>query len=180
MDAYIAAIKERKQAGNPYDKTNFVYQPESDTYICPAGKLMKLDHTQYADDPNRATRWVYAGQDCKTCPFQKDCVKAKSGQRKITRTESDPIRESMRTKVQSDNGKAVYKQRKAIVEPVWGELKEIQGFRQFNLRGEAKVTGEFILLALSHNLRKFHSAKHPKRATLYKQERSAQKRKNAA
>ncbi len=59
--------------------------------------------------------WVYVGQDCKTCPFQKDCVKAKSGKRKITRTESDPTREAMRTKVQSDNGKAIYKQRQRLI-----------------------------------------------------------------
>jgi hypothetical protein len=40
------------------------------------------------------------------CPFQDQCVKAKSGKRTVTRTENDPIREEMRTKVQSDDGKA--------------------------------------------------------------------------
>jgi len=81
----------------------------------------------------------------------------------ISRSESDPVREQMRTKVQSDEGKAIYRMRKAIVEPAWGEMKEIQGFRQFHLRGESKVAGEFVLLALSYNLRKFHSAKYPKK-----------------
>jgi len=153
-DAYIAGSKEGKHTGNPYDKTNFTYQVESDTYICPAGKIMTLKYTQYANDPQQDTRWVYETGDCQGCPYQKDCVKSKSGKRKITRTESDPIREAMRTKVQSDQGKAIYMQRKAIVEPVWGVIKEIQGFRQFNLRGEDKITGKFMLLALSYNLRK--------------------------
>ena len=59
-------------------------------------------------------------------------------------------------------------------------MKEVQGFRQFHLRGEEKVSGEFVLLALSYNLRKLHSAKYPKKATLYKREKSAQKQRNAA
>ena len=59
-------------------------------------------------------------------------------------------------------------------------MKECQGFRQFHLRGEDKVEGEFILLALSYNLRKLHSAQYPKQSTLYKREKSAQKRKTAA
>ena len=107
-------------------------------------------------------------------------MKAQSGKRTITRTENDPIREAMRTKVQSDEGKAIYRKRKGIVEPAFGEMKEIQGFRQFHLRGEDKVEGEFILLALSYNMRKLHAAKYPKKATLYKREKSAQKQKNAA
>jgi transposase len=180
VDAYIAAVKEGKQANNPYDKTNFRYDPETDTYICPAGKVLKLKATQHADDPNKQTKWIYECQECQECPFQKDCAKGKSGKRTITRSESDPIREAMRTKVQSDEGKAIYRQRKAIVEPAWGEMKEVQGFRQFHLRGEAKVEGEFVLLALSYNFRKLHSARYPKQATLYKRERSAQKRKIAA
>lgn len=180
VDAYIAAVREGKQAMNPYDKTNFTYRPETDTYICPAGKTLELKQTQHADHPNKPTKWVYECQACHECPFQKDCVKGKSGKRTVTRSESDPIREAMRTKVQSDEGKAIYRQRKAIVEPAWGEMKECQGFRQFHLRGEAKVKGEFVLLSLSYNLRKLHSAKYPKKSTLYKRERSAQKRKNAA
>jgi len=180
IDAYIAADKEGKRAQNPYDKTNFQYDPETDTYICPAGKRMELKSTQHANNPEKETKWVYECQACSACPFQKECAKAKSGKRTITRAESDPVREAMRTKVQSDEGKAVYRKRKTIVEPAWGEMKEVQGFRQFHLRGEKKVSGEFVLLALSYNIRKLHSAKNPKPATLYKREKSAQKQKNAA
>ncbi|MBD2864800.1 IS1182 family transposase [Paenibacillus oceani] len=180
VDAYIAASKEGKQRGNLYDKSNFTYVPESDSYVCPAGKMLTLKQTVHKNNADKETAWIYESDACGTCPFQKDCVKAKSGKRTITRTESDPIREAMRTKVQSDAGKEIYRQRKAIVEPTWGQIKECQGFRQFHLRGEDKVEGEFILLALSYNLRKIHSAKHPKSSILYKREKSAQKRKSAA
>ena len=180
VDAYIAAGKEGKQAKNPYDKTNFTYEPEHDVYICPAGQTLELKQTQHADDEEKQTKWVYESNACTECPFQKECVKAKSGKRTVTRTESDPIREAMRTKVQSDAGKEIYKKRKAIVEPAWGEMKERQGFRQFHLRGDDKVEGEFVLLSISYNLRKLHSVKYPKKSTIYKREKSAQKRKNVA
>jgi len=180
VDAYIAASKEGKANGNPYDKNNFTYEPEADTYTCPAGKILTLKQTVHKKNDKKATEWIYETEACLTCPFQKECVRAKSGKRTVKRTENDPVREAMRTKVQSDAGKEVYRQRKAIVEPIWGQMKECQGFRQFHLRGEDKVEGEFTLLAISHNLRKLHSAKHPKPSTLYKRERSAQKRKYAA
>lgn len=179
-DAYIAAGKEGKQAHNAFDKTNFSYEPETNTYTCPAGKIMEVIQVQHENNPDKPTKWIYECQACGECPFQSECVKAKSGKRTITRTESDPIREAMRTKVQSDEGKAIYSKRKGIVEPAFGEMKEVQGFRQFHLRGEEKVSGEFVLLALSYNLRKLHSAKYPKKATVYKREKSAQKRKKAA
>lgn len=179
-DAYIAATKEGKKPKNPYDKTNFTYDPDQDVYICPAGKLVERKQTVHADNDDKPTTWIYECQACPECPFQDQCVKAKSGKRTITRTEHDPIREAMRTKVQSEKGKAIYKQRKSIVEPDWGEMKEWQGFRQFHLRGEEKVEGEMLLLAMSCNLRKIHSAKFPKKVPDKQRETSVQKRKNAA
>jgi transposase len=180
VDAYIAASKEGKENGNGYDKSNFTYVPEADTYSCPAGKILTLKQTVHEKNEKKATEWIYETEECLTCLFQKECVRAKSGKRTVKRTESDPVREAMRTKVQSDAGKEIYRRRKAIVEPAWGQMKECQGFRQFHLRGEEKVGGEFTLLAISYNLRKLHSAKHPKPSTLYKREKSAQKRKYAA
>ncbi|WP_164668300.1 IS1182 family transposase [Virgibacillus doumboii] len=181
-DAYIAATKESKQTGNPYDKSNFTYDPDQETYICPIGKKMDLKKIKYKNNEKKPTQWIYECQACPECPFQRECVKAKSksGKRTMTRTEADPVRESMRTKVQSDEGKAIYKQRKAIVEPVFGQIKECQGFRQFHLRGKDKVEGEFELLALSHNLRKLHTLKHSKKPKVDERKKYVQNQKKAA
>ena len=45
---------------------------------------------------------------------------------------------------------------KTIVEPVFGQIKEARGFRQFLLRGLAKVQGEWALVCLTHNILKLH------------------------
>ena len=43
-----------------------------------------------------------------------------------------------------------------IVEPVFGQIKQARGFRQFLLRGLEKVRGEWALICMTHNLLKFH------------------------
>ena len=53
-------------------------------------------------------------------------------------------------------GRASYAQRKSTVEPVFGIVKHVLGFRQFSLRGIEKVTGEWRLVALAWNLKRMH------------------------
>ena len=62
----------------------------------------------------------------------------------------------MRRKLKTKAGKAVYATRKAIVEPVFGQIKQARGFRQFLLRGIDKVRGEWSLVCLTHNLLKIY------------------------
>ena len=54
----------------------------------------------------------------------------------------------------SDEARALYARRKAIVEPVFGQIKEVRGFRRFLLRGMRKVAGEWSMLTATHNLLK--------------------------
>ena len=60
----------------------------------------------------------------------------------------------MARKLRSKKGSAIYAQRKAIVEPVNGQIKEGRGLRRFLLRGLEKVNGEWHLIAATHNLLK--------------------------
>ncbi len=62
----------------------------------------------------------------------------------------------MAYKLQTEIGKAIYGLRKCTVEPVIGIIKEILGFRQFSLRGLAKVVGEWCLVCLAWNLKRLH------------------------
>ena len=60
----------------------------------------------------------------------------------------------MREKLKTENGRAIYKQRKMIVEPVFGQVKEVRGFRRFSFRGLQKNEAEWSLICLTHNLLK--------------------------
>lgn len=63
-----------------------------------------------------------------------------------------------RRKVRSRRGRAEYRWRKVSVEPVFGQIKQGRGLRQFLLRGKEKVGAEWKLICLTHNLRKLHVA----------------------
>ena len=62
----------------------------------------------------------------------------------------------MAARLASPDGKDRYRWRKAIVEPVFGWIKEALGFRRFSLRGEANARGEWNLVCLAVNLKRFH------------------------
>jgi hypothetical protein len=65
----------------------------------------------------------------------------------------------MRARLKSEPGKAVYKLRKTIVEPVFGQIKEVRGFRRFSFRGLEKNRAEWLLICLTHNLLKLFRGK---------------------
>ena len=65
----------------------------------------------------------------------------------------------MREKLRTEAGRAIYARRKCITEPVHGMIKQAREFRQFLLRGRAKVGAEFTLVALGHNLLKLWRAR---------------------
>jgi transposase len=62
----------------------------------------------------------------------------------------------MRRKLQTKRGAAIYAARKSIVEPVFGQIKQGRGFRQFLLRGVEKVKSEWALVCLTHNILKMY------------------------
>jgi hypothetical protein len=62
--------------------------------------------------------------------------------------------EQMKQKLKTEAGRELYRMRKAIVEPVFGQIKEWRGFRRFLLRGLQKVRAEWKLICLTHNLLK--------------------------
>jgi transposase len=64
--------------------------------------------------------------------------------------------ERMRRKLQTKAGAAIYAARKAIVEPVFGQIKQARGFRRFSLRGLAKVRSEWAFVCLTHNILKLY------------------------
>jgi hypothetical protein len=63
--------------------------------------------------------------------------------------------EKMSQKLRSEEGKEIYKKRKQTVEPVFGVIKEILGFRRFLLRREAETDAEWSLVCSAYNLKRF-------------------------
>jgi hypothetical protein len=68
------------------------------------------------------------------------------------------VKERMQRTLATVRGQHLYARRKAIVEPVFGQIKHARGFRQFLRRGLQRVQQEWALVCLSHNLLKLHAA----------------------
>jgi len=77
--------------------------------------------------------------------------------------EADPLPdnptevERMKHRLQTIEGKAIYAQRKSIIEPIFGIIKHVMGFRQFMLRGFKKAQGEWSLICMAYNLKRLHT-----------------------
>jgi hypothetical protein len=71
---------------------------------------------------------------------------------------SDPM-SVMRHRLKTAEGKAHYAKRKSTVEPVFGIIKHLIGFRSFMLRGLKAVQGEWTLLCIAFNLKRLHTPK---------------------
>ena len=67
--------------------------------------------------------------------------------------------EQMKHRLQTKEGKQIYAQRKSTVEPVFGVIKHVMGFRQFMLRGFKKAKGEWSLICIAYNLKRLHTIK---------------------
>jgi hypothetical protein len=67
--------------------------------------------------------------------------------------------EAMRAKIKSGGHASPYRLRKHVVEPVFGQIKQARGFRQFLLRGFGKVQAEWTLICTTHNLTKLLAAR---------------------
>jgi len=68
--------------------------------------------------------------------------------------EEASLKQAMQHKLRTEAGHSIYKMRKAIVEPVFGQIKERRGFRRFSFRGVTKVSLEWQLICLTGNLLK--------------------------
>ena len=147
--------KELDKEGNEklgrYDRRNFRYDREEDTFICPEGKRLVFKQKQKKGGIESR---IYVGHKCSDCRQRVECTRGKA--RHIKASEADGIMERMREKLLTEEGKQSYKKRLSTAEPVFGNLKKNLGYRDFLLRGLEKARGEFQLMCIAHNIKKIH------------------------
>jgi transposase len=140
---------ESKEAA--YAVNKFTYDDVKDEFTCPQGKELVFvsNHTKHGQ-PTK----VYRCADCRDCPFRAQCTDHASGLRHIElRVDHAEVRK-IRDKLKTESGKATYKKRKAIIEPIFGRWQHNWGIRRLRLRGLAGFSVELHLLAIAHNLTK--------------------------
>ncbi|MGH9448414.1 MAG: transposase, partial [Terriglobia bacterium] len=153
--AKAAAQFERRGVDPAFHPEVFTYHPESDTYTCPAGKV--LAHEGKERRPG-VTHHQYRAPaaDCAACPFKgKCCPHTVTSGRMVVRSEEDPAVAAFRAKMQTEEAKQIYRQRGPVAEFPNAWIKVKIGLRQFRLRGLLKVTMEATWACLTYNIQQW-------------------------
>ena len=158
IDVYIATGKGENNDERSLDecdrdvkKSDFIYDADKDCFICPAGHMLELK-TRTGDDKK-----IYQArsEDCDQCPYRNRCCKSKKGNPRTVSTDGkEPLRQEMVAKMEKESSREIYKKRKTIVEPVFGQIKKNMDFWGFSVRGFVKAGGEFSLVCTAHNIKK--------------------------
>ncbi len=161
VEPYIATDKGEKKNKISLDdserklvKADFDYDETTNTFTCPGQQ--KLVVVSQGKDGCQ----TYQGdiEVCNDCPYKSRCCQSNKGEaRTITTDGKEPLRQQMNNRMEKEESKAIYKKRKVIVEPVFGQIKN-SGFRGFSVRGKEKVAGEFSLVCATHNIKKITKA----------------------
>ena len=91
---------------------------------------------------------------CAACALRPRCLRPGQDRRVLVVQRRGRAPGAMRFKMRQPGARRRYARRKAIVEPVFGQLKEDRGFAALSLRGLTLATGEYLLACLAHNLGK--------------------------
>ena len=144
-----------------YQPSDFVYDAEARTCVCPAGKAL-YRKGQPVKKGLLADQYQGAKRDCVPCARRVQCLRtpAKTIVRQVAFFHGrDPAAPPSRTarmkeRIDSPEGRAQYAERFGAVEPVFGNLRYNKGLDRFTLRGRAKVDGQWKLFCLVQNIEK--------------------------
>lgn len=133
----------------------FQYDPQQDCYRCPAGELL-----QRAGQENRpgVIHYQYRAEAtvCAQCRFKEQCCPQNASKgRSIIRPVDAPQVQAFKQKMQTDQAKAIYRQRGAIAEFPNAWIKEKLGLRRFHVRGLLKAKMETLWVCLTYNVQQW-------------------------
>ena len=156
------AEMKRKYRDNPFLPGNMFYNTEKDFYVCPMGQ--HLDFVCYKKEESDlgyiSTKSVYMAKDCSRCPLRGMCYKGKADRRTIeVNHKNNAYRTKARELLTSDEGLIHRSKRPIEPEAVFGQIKFNHGFKRFRLKSTEKVSVEWGLVAIAHNLRKYIARK---------------------
>lgn len=128
-----------------FDKADFVYMPDEDTYLCPAGERLTYHFTSELDGKMMRSYWTTA---CETCPIKSKCTTGK--ERRVRRWEHEAILDRVQKRL-DDNPEKIPLRSKTVEHP-FGTIKAWMGATHFKMRTLANVATEIALHVLAYNM----------------------------
>ena len=149
----------KKWKEDPTKVQNFNYDEGTDTYFCPMGRPLIFMHTlkKKSDTGYESLIRIYECLNCAGCPHRDRCVKSEepfANRRLYINLRLNKLKEQARSLLTSETGLELRSKRPVEVESVFGNIKGNFGVRRFLLRGLEKVSIEWGLYSIAHNMRK--------------------------
>lgn len=153
FDKEQSTSDERKR---PFSTDKLPYNKDKDQYSCPIGQPMDHINTikKKTSTDFEQTIHKYQARNCMQCPLNGSCHKSKGNRIIEVNHNLNRYKQKAKSLLNSEAGITHRKRRPIDVEPVFGNIKQNHGFRRFMLRGKEKVSIEWGLLSIAHNLRK--------------------------
>lgn len=149
IETYVPhPIRSSNKKKGMYTKEDFQYNPDNDTYQCPAGQTMTFRGTRIASGK---TEKKYMTDACYTCAIKSKCTTAKR-KRYINRWIHESVMEELDKRV--ENSPETMRLRKTLVEHPFGTIKHWMGHHHFLTRGIDKVSAEMSLSVLAYNMKR--------------------------
>jgi transposase len=149
--------KEPPRASDPageWQRSRFHYDAAQDCCVCPRGGVLRFERILPAHDGHQEAR-RYRCTQFRTCPVRAQCSADRRG-RTIDRDRHHGAVERQRAKQRAPEVQAQLKRRMAIVEPVFGVIKEAMGFRRWTVVGLEAVRAQWALVCTAYNLKKLY------------------------
>jgi transposase len=144
-------ISKKTQTPLPdYYAEKFIYNDASDTYQCPQGNTLRQFRTRQ-DKRDHRLIYVYRTPACLQCSVHHQCTTSPRG-RHIYRWEHEVVLDRLKQRLVRNP--EIIKQRKAIIEHIFGTLKKIWGYSALLLRRLTNVASEIALMNLTYNIRR--------------------------
>jgi hypothetical protein len=140
-------LTSNSKAEGRFDKRDFIYDPATDEYECPAGE--RAIH-RFSTEENGLTLHKYWSSACPECPMRERCTTARY--RRITRWEHEAVLERMQTRLDASPNFAVV--RRQTVEHVFGTLKSWLGTAPLLTKTLPRVKTEVSLAVLAYNMKR--------------------------
>jgi len=138
----------------PYHASNFTYNEEKDVLICPESKELKFLRIEDSKNKRYKLR-KYKCKDFESCPVRWECSKSKTG--RVVKL--NPYYKVIQKQIEYQEleiNKEKLKRRKALIEPIFAFIKEIDGFRRFTVKGIEKAKTQWSMICTTVNLKKMY------------------------
>jgi len=154
---YFHMEQKRKHKQDPFSVQNLYYNDQEDFYVCPAGQKLSFvgQTTKVSTNGYTAQVSCYQAQRCEGCPMRGGCHKAQGNRLIEVNHRLAWLKARARERLLSAQGLYHRSKRPVEVEAVFGQMKSNNRFTRFSMKGLEKVTVEFGLMAIAHNLRKW-------------------------